>query len=103
MTHILTNLFSAFVSGNVDSLSQIIERDVIKTMFTQPAQRNVQLDDRERRQRAPDSEDPLRVGPPQMPYPYGGGIGAGNQPFYAGQWPPPVGGADLGLRHLMCV
>lgn len=86
---------SAFVSGSVDTVSQIIEREVInKVIQTVP---KTTVTKRDRNTRSPDRQenDPLRVRPnnPGVPPNYGG---ARFDPLYGGQpWPPPIGGADL--------
>ena len=87
---------SAFISGSVDTVSQILEKEVLNKTLQKPrTQSPTRNTDRNTNQRPPEA-DPLRIGPPMAPRPMYGGVGY--DPIRGGQWPPPVGGADLGSK-----
>ena len=94
---LIKHFFSAFTSGSVESVSEVMEKEIIeKTLGRKSTEIATNTNtNRNTNERTPEI-DPLRVGQPRILDPYAGGVGY--DPLQGGQWPPPIGGADLGLN-----
>ncbi|XP_054154187.1 proteasome inhibitor PI31 subunit-like [Oppia nitens] len=89
----------AFTSGNANNLLDTINRDIVDklsattTTTRESGTSSLRVDRQRQQQQEP---DPLLADPPP---PYGipnyGGLGYDGIYGQAGQWPPPIGGADL--------
>jgi hypothetical protein len=90
---------SAFIDGSVDRLSQRLD-DEIFSKLSSPSTQSTQSQSKsnasqQQKERPVEGRpDPLRIGDPRQPF-------LGYSPFYEEQrFPPPIGGADLGLFTL---
>ncbi len=93
---------SAFIDGSVDRLSQRLD-DEIFSKLSSPSTQSTESTQSQSKSNASQQQkerpvegrpDPLRIGDPRQPF-------LGYSPFYEEQrFPPPIGGADLGLFTL---
>jgi len=87
----LKKTFSAFVGGSVDRLSQTLDQEIInKLVPSTKSDPKTNVSQQQRERPVEGRTDPLRIEDPRQPF-------RGYPSFYGErQFPPPIGGADLG-------
>ena len=91
---------SAFIDGSVDRLSQRLDDEIFSKLSSPSTQSQSKSDagqsqsQKQKERPVERRSDPLRIEDPRQPF-------LGYSPFYEEQrFPPPIGGADLGLFTL---